>query len=289
STARISYGRRNTTTSIETTPTTARRPSPSEAYMQGLLQQLQSLESSLIFAPPETTLQESSSSSSFTIMSDNAVAHSSSTWDRSIVLPPLDRYHPMDDFAIFLLRRNKIHARNVRIIRDNARSHQRPVNMLGKLPVFPAGTAAAATLSPSQSSEMDSNNSSSSLDVSGIAEYLKMKRWSSGSSPTKSPSEHSRTTASTASVTNNSSLNTFLDSSFASMENSAGGSKTQILAPMKEESPNSILELHSSSSEESQQERKVAAIASSAIDTDLFTLDDDEDQHQTSSGDSDDK
>jgi hypothetical protein len=34
------------------------------------------------------------------LLSDNAISHSSSTWNRSLLMPGLDNYHPMDDYML---------------------------------------------------------------------------------------------------------------------------------------------------------------------------------------------
>jgi hypothetical protein len=220
SSARLSYERRRRHTSATLADVSDKRPSVSsrDEYMQGLLQQMQSLEKSLAFSMSSTG-STSSSTTRITLLSDNAKAHLSPHWNRSLLMPGLDRYHPMDDFMVYLLRRNQIHARNVRLIRDNPRSHERsrlvPNDFL---------------LSPTSTTAREEDDSSSSLDVGGLSEYLN-RRW------VKTSNEHntsSTLTATTVSLTGSgSTFSQAPEDSFSSLESSK-----QRLAPMKEESSN---------------------------------------------------
>ncbi|KAL3918229.1 MAG: hypothetical protein SGILL_004333, partial [Bacillariaceae sp.] len=137
--------------------------------------------------------------------------------------------------------------------------------------------------------DTENSGSASSLDVGGIAEYIRLKRYSSGSGSSVASaskpygSDHSRTTASTVSTTmNNSSLSTFLGAagqdSFGSLETSGNTSRPS-LQLVKEESPNSILELNSSSSSDgsAQEKKNTAVMEAAAIDHHCFVLDDDND------------
>ncbi|KAG7373824.1 hypothetical protein IV203_012919 [Nitzschia inconspicua] len=229
SVANMSYRRRNTTSNIPDTKDQRPSISSRDAYMQGLLQQMQSLERSLAFSP---SASPSPSRNSITLLSDNAKAHVSSSWDRSLVMPGLHRYHPMDDFMVYLLRRNQIHASNVRLIRDNAMTHGRSSLFTSEIP-----------LSPTKTTGRWEDDSSSSLDVGGIAECLR-QRWGKTSDHNTMSASIATTaslTSSEAAVTNNTSntsSNTFQEESFASLDISK-----QLLDPMKEESPNSVLDV----------------------------------------------
>jgi hypothetical protein len=227
SAAGIAYRRRNTTTTIPDSK--EKRPSVSsrDAYMQGLLSQMQSLEKSLAFSSsPTAQSSPSASTSSITLLSDNAKPHVSSSWNRSIIMPSLHRYHPMDDYMVYLLRRNHIHASNVRLIRDNPRSHDRRRLVSSDIPLVPR----------SSSTGRDEDDSSSSLDVGGIAECLN-RRWRKTSEHTTASTSTATTVSFTSSGTTSASI-LQQEESFASLD----ASKQQ-LSPMKEESPNSVLDL----------------------------------------------
>jgi hypothetical protein len=210
-----SYQRRHTSTTLA--DVTDKRPSVSSrnAYMQGLVQQMQRLEKSLAFSPSSST---SNSNAGITVLSDNAKPHVSPHWNRSLLMPGLDRYHPMDDFMVYLLRRNQIHARNVRLIRDNPRTHERGSLLPPDMPLSPTSTTAR-----------EEDDSSSSLDLGGLSEYYLNRRW-------VKMSEHSTTsllTATTASLTG--SGTTFAqppEDSFTSLDSSK-----QRLAPVNKDSP----------------------------------------------------
>jgi hypothetical protein len=214
STAGRSYQRRHTSAAVA--EDSEKRPSISarDEYMQGLLQQMQSLEKSLAFSTSPTG---STSNSSITLLSDNAKPHVSPHWNRSLLMPSLDRYHPMDDFMVYLLRRNQIHARNVRLVRDNPHTHEKGSLAPLDIPWSPTSTTAR-----------EEDDSSSSLDVGGLSEYLR-RRWVKSS-------EHSVTstlTATTASLTSS-------GSTFAQQQEDSATSldSSKLRLPsMKEDSP----------------------------------------------------
>jgi hypothetical protein len=122
-----------------------------ETYFQRLLAELK-------LAPSSTTL-----------VSDNAVLHASA-WKESVLLPSLDAYHPMDDYMVYILRRERIHARNVILVSDNPRTHMsherfRSLTTINDEDATESSVALEGEEEPSESS----------LNVESIAEYFTRK------------------------------------------------------------------------------------------------------------------
>lgn len=128
------------------------RSTSAEQYFRGLLAELK-------LEPTSTRL-----------VSDNATLHAS-IWKESILLPDLDPYHPMDDYLVYLLRRERIHARNVILVSDNHKSHMLNSSFRSLMTIGDDddNTESNATL------KGDDEPSESSLNVEGIAEYFTKK------------------------------------------------------------------------------------------------------------------
>jgi hypothetical protein len=179
-------------------------------------------------------------SSSPKIVFDNAVLHVSS-WRESVLLPQLDEYHPMDDYMVYLLRRERIHARNVTLIADNSKTH-----MLHSS--FRSLMTAKRIEDETESSEVE-DPSESSLNFEGLASGQVLSQspdYGSIMSIARLPSIQRRLNHKKLKPTD--SIGPAVAAATPDITFSRESYESQdisklMLSPMKEESPNSVMDV----------------------------------------------
>lgn len=216
--------------------------SSSETYFQRLMAELKLKASSPI------------------IVFDNAVLHSSS-WNETALMPQLDEYHPLDDYMVYLLRRERIHARNVILISDNPKTHMLDGSFRSLMTVKHVFDATES----SDTAKPDEDQSESSLNVEGLAEYFSSSthneaavasRQSLSLSPgyrrirsiARLPSIQKRLTSKDFKLTSPPSLSSAddagtQDASFPRESYESQDISQLMLSPMKEESPSSVMDV----------------------------------------------
>jgi hypothetical protein len=224
------------------------------------------------------------------VVPDNAVLHASAWRRESVLLPHLHEYHPMDDYMVYLLRRERIHARNVSLLSDNPKTHMSR-RSFRSLMTRNKGKDAAERGEIAVKGE-GGDHSESSLNVEGLAEYLATGILDDGSAPGEAYSgsldyegvlsiarlpAFPRRVINVGSGLSKSSLvsdDTAQETTFPRECYESQDISNLVLSPMKEESPNSVMDVAvgsgSGSSSTHETDRKKTKIRN--IDTETLGL-----------------